>query len=159
MPSINQIWPKGYLAGKKTNSRGVAVLLNNNFEYEILDVYQDKEGNDLQLIIKCNSLTLNLINIYAPNRDNPNFLDKILELVQNEIATHLLICDDFNLVLDPNKDSYNYSNVNNPHARTKASQIMSELALIDMFCELNLEKRRFTWRRKNPIKQASLDYF
>ena len=91
---------------------------------------------------------LNLINIYAPNRDNPNFFDKILELSQNEIATHLLICDDFNLVLDPNKHSYNYSNVNNPHARIKVLQIMSELDLIDMFCELNPEKRRFTWRRK-----------
>ena len=36
---------------------------------------------------------------------------------------------------------------------------MSELDLIDMFRELNPEKRRFTWRRKNPIKQARLDYF
>ena len=71
----------------------------------------------------------------------------------------LLICGDFNLVLDPNKDSYNYSNVTNPHARTKVLQIMSELDLIDIFRELNPEKRRFTWRRKNPIKQARLDYF
>ena len=107
----------------------------------------------MQLIIKCNSLTLNLINIYAPNRDNPIFFEKILELAQNEITTHLLICGDFILFLDPNKDSYNYSNVNNPHARTKVLQIMSELDLIDMFCELNSEKR-FTWWRKNPIKQA-----
>ena len=52
-----------------------------------------------------------------------------------------------------------YSNVNNPHARTKVLQIMSELDLIDMFRELNPEKRRFTWQRKNPIKQARLDYF
>ena len=44
-----------------------------------------------------------------------------------DIATHLLIRGDFNLVIDPNKDSYNYSNVNNAHARTKVLQIMSEL--------------------------------
>ena len=113
----------------------------------------------MQLIIKCNSLTINLINIYAPNRDNPISFDKFLELAQNEIATHLLICGDFNLVLDPNKDSYNYSNVNNPQARTKVLQIISELDLVDMFRKLNPEKRRFTWRRKNPIKQARLDFF
>ena len=66
------------MSGKSTNSRGVAILLNNNFDCEILDVYQDKEGNILQLLIKCDSLTINLINIYAPNRDNPNFLMKFL---------------------------------------------------------------------------------
>ena len=60
------------------NSCGVADLLNNNFDYEVLDIYQDKEGNILQLLIKCDSLTINLINIYAPNRDNPNFLIKSL---------------------------------------------------------------------------------
>ena len=160
MSSITQIWPQCYLAGKKANYLGISVLLNNNFECEILDVYQDKEeGNILQLIMKCNSLTINLINIYAPNKDNPNFFEKLLELTQNELATHLLICGDFNLVLDPDKDSHNYSNVNNPHARAKVLQIMSELDLVDLFREFNPEKRRFTWRRKNPVKQARLDYF
>ena len=74
----------------------------------------------------------------------PNFFEKIQELAQNEIATHPLICDNFNLVLDPNKDSYNYSNVNSPHARTKVLKIMPELDLIDTFRKINPEKRRFT---------------
>ena len=78
-------------------------MLNNNFDCEILDVYQDKEGNILQLLIKCDFLTINLINIYAPNRDNPNFFDKVFELSENEMANHLIVCGDFNLVLDPKK--------------------------------------------------------
>ena len=78
LSSVNLIWPKSYLSGKSTSSRGVTVLLNNNFDYEVLDINQDKEGNILQLLIKYDSLTTNLINIYAPKRDNPIFLDKVI---------------------------------------------------------------------------------
>ena len=33
--SIRQIWPECYINGSKTNSRGVLILFNNNFQYEI----------------------------------------------------------------------------------------------------------------------------
>ena len=71
------------------------------------------------------------------------------------MANHLVVCGNFNLILDSKKDSYNYSNINNPNARTKVLQNI----LVDMFCQFNPDKKRFTWRRQNPIKQARLDYF
>ena len=33
--SIRQIWPECYINGSKTNSHGVLILFNNNFQYEI----------------------------------------------------------------------------------------------------------------------------
>ena len=89
--SIRQIWPECYINGTKTNSRGVIILLNNNSEYSILDSFQDGEGNILQLLINFGTFKLNLINIYAPNKDNPNFFSKIVELAQNENADHVMI--------------------------------------------------------------------
>ena len=50
--NIRSLW-KGecVLNGASSNSRGVAVLFNTNFEYKLLSVYKDNEGNMISLDI------------------------------------------------------------------------------------------------------------
>ena len=156
--SIKKIWPECYLNGVKTNSRGVVILLNNNFEHEVLDISKDNEGNILQLLTDCGTFKLNLINIYAPNKDDPNFFNKVKQWSQNDKANFVMICGDYNLTLDPTLDCYNYVKINNPQSRSKVIEMMNDLDLTDIFRNLNPTLRRFSWRKKNPIKQARLDY-
>ena len=156
--SVKKFWPECYLHGTKTNSRGVATLFNNNFEHEILDMSKDEDGNMLQLLIDCVSFKLNLINIYAPNKDDPEFFNRLMPLLQNDRADFVMICGDYNLILDPVMDCHNYSNINNPKARSKIIEMMGDFDLIDSFRYSNPNVRRFSWRRKKPIKQARLDY-
>ena len=154
--SIRQIWPDCYLNGCKTNSCGVITLINNNFEYDMLDTFKDEDGNILQLLINFGTFKLN---IYAPNRDSPNFFENILQLSQNKTADYLMICGDFNLVLNHSIDCHNYTNINNPRARSKVIQMMNDLNLTDSFRYLNNNVKHFSRRKKNPLKQARLDYF
>ena len=156
--SVKNIWPECYLNGVKSNSRGVIILVNNNFEHEVLDISKDEEGNMLQLLIDCGTFKLNLINIYAPNKDDPNFFIKLKQLSQNDKANYVMICGDYNLTLDPTVDCYNYVKVNNPQSRSKVIEMMNDLDLTDSFRNLNPTLKRFSWRKKNPIKQARLDY-
>ena len=65
----------------------------------------------------------------------------------------------FNLVLNPSLDCHNYTNINNPQARSKVMEMMNSLDLIDSFRYLNNNVKRFSWRKKTPLKQARLDYF
>ena len=75
--AVKDLWNNEvYINGGKTNSRGVAILLNNNFDYEILSSNKDKNGNYLSLLIKLSSMTINLITRYGPNNDSPSFLKK-----------------------------------------------------------------------------------
>ena len=55
-------------------------------------------------------------------------------------------------------DSSNYTNVNNPRSRDILLETINTLNLCDIFREMNPELKRYTWRRKNPLKQARLDY-
>ena len=71
---------------------------------------------------------------------------------------YFLICGDFNLVVDPNLDSYNYKSVNNPHSRRLLLSSISNCNWKDIFRELHPNTKRYTWRRKKPLKQARLDY-
>ena len=84
--SIRQIWPDCYINGSKTNSRGVVTLLNNNFEYTVLNTFKDDDGNLLQTLIDCGNFKLNLINVYAPNRDSPSFFSKVMQLADDDNA-------------------------------------------------------------------------
>ena len=51
-----------------------------------------------------------------------------------------------------------YTNVNNPSARKILLQMMGTFNLTDAFRHLH-DERRYTWCRKNPVRQARLDYF
>ena len=71
--SVKQIWGNCYLHGIKTNSRGIGILLNKDFEFDVLEVKKDKEGNMLSLLISIDTIKINLITMYGPNNDDPNF--------------------------------------------------------------------------------------
>ena len=57
-------------------SRGVMLLLNNNFEQKVKKVKKDKNGNYIILGIEIQRKDITLANIYGSNEDNPNFFMK-----------------------------------------------------------------------------------
>ena len=73
MRHIKSVWNNEIIIhGIRTNARGVAILLKNNFEFEILSQSSDEEGNLLVLDLKiANDFTIRIINLYAPNSDSP----------------------------------------------------------------------------------------
>ena len=88
----------------------------------------------------------------------PSFFKKIQEILVSNEQEYIIICGDFNIALNPTLDTYNYTNVNNPSARKTLLQMMATFNLTDVFRHLH-DERRYTWRRKNPVRQARLDYF
>ena len=59
------------------SSRGVMILINNNFEFKVEGVKTDKNGNYILLDITIQGKRITLVNIYGPNEDNPNFYTNI----------------------------------------------------------------------------------
>ena len=157
--SVKEIWNKCYLHGLRTNSRGVAILFSDNFEHEILEYNKDTNGNYIQMLVACTSIKINMINIYAPNHDDPCFFQNIKTIANNVDSDYTVICGDFNLVLDPVLDSHNYARINNPRARMEVLSIANELDLTDAYRCHHPTTKRYTWRRKNPLKQARLKNF
>ena len=147
-----------YFSNFSSQSRGVAILFNNNFEFKVLKVAKDESGNKLILDMVIEGKNITLINIYGPNRDEPDFYEEINNYIKN-FDNQVILVGDFNMVLDPDKDCKDYVNINNPRARNKVLNLIIECNLIDPWRELNLETNQFTWRKKNSTKQARLDFF
>lgn len=61
-------------ASNNSLSRGVAILFNNTFEFKIKNIIRDdKCGNYIFALLKLKEVDYLIINIYGPNRDNPDF--------------------------------------------------------------------------------------
>lgn len=141
------------------NSRGVAVLFNNDFEFKVNNIDRDENGNWIVLNICMLSMNITLVSLYGPNDDQPNFYTHVKNVVNNFGNPHCILCGDFNLVQDQNLDTFNYLNRNNPKAKEIVLKIKEDMDLCDPWRILNPNNKRFTWRKSNPIKQARLDFF
>ena len=95
-------------------------------------------------------MTINLINVYASNHDDPDFFKDF---------DYVILCGDLNLVLSPKKDSYNYNNVNNPKVRIATVDLISELDLLDIYRTLHTDTKCYTSQRKKSTETSQTRFF
>ena len=87
-----------------------------------------------------------LVNLYAPNEDDPQFFTEIIEGVKLMEANFVMVGGDFNVVLDPKIDR-NKEVYHNPSARQMIGHLISKEQLVDICRELNPDGKLFTWSR------------
>lgn len=147
-------------SSNNSRSRGVAILFNNNFEFEIVDTIKDTQGNYIITVLKVFNKYITLVNLYGPNKDHPDFFHTIQKKVENIWPTNIVIMGgDWNLVLDPSVDYHNYKHNNNINSQETVIDMLTKMELVDIWRELNPEILRYTWRRPTPFQQARLDFF
>ena len=122
---IRNLW--GYdchFSSYASNARGVAILFKNNFEFSVKKKKGDSDGNYLLLELAIEDKHILICCVYGSNNDNPTFYMKLQEHIDDFQTDNIIICGDFNLVLNPDIDYYNYKNVNNPNARQKVIELI-----------------------------------
>ena len=72
-----------YFSIYSSQSRGVAIFYSNNYEFNVLKVAKDENGNKLILDMVMEGLNITLINIYGPNRGEPDFYNNINNYIKN----------------------------------------------------------------------------
>ena len=72
------------------------------------------------------------------------FYHKLKEIIESNLQDYVLLCGNFNLVLDHEKDCYNYININNPASRNVLKNIISSQNLVDIYRYLHSDKIRYT---------------
>ena len=108
------------------------ILMNNNFDYKVERVKTDKNGNYIVLDVNIQGKRITLVNLYGPNQDNPNFYTNIKQKVSEFENDQVIMCGDWNFVLDPDLDYNNYLHINNPKARKVILDYIEEENLLDV---------------------------
>ena len=151
---------KAYFNSCTSSKKGLAILINNNFEFTFVKLVTDDKGDFMLLQLKINDQTFTVVNLHSPNKDDPDFYDRVMGELKKTRSQELILTGDWNLVLNPELDSQNYKHINNPKCREKVIDMTNELSLVDIWRELNARCKRFTWRRSQPVLQQSrLDFF
>ena len=91
--------------------------------------------------------------------DNPEFYVELEERISEVGFENLFIGGGWNLVLDFTLDYYNYKHLSDTKAQEQVDTLMINFDLLDIWRELNPEKRQYTWCRNTPLQQSRLDFF
>ena len=167
-PEVENIWKlqwRGsiFFSHGSQHSRGVMILLKENFDCEVSVHREDEQGRFLILKVIIQNQPFVLVNIYAPNKinDQCTFFEEIqtqLDGLDLEENCEIIIGGDFNVILEPDLDGTG----GKPQLKEsckKIDNLCSSFDLIDIWRIRNPDARRFTWRQKNPMIQRRLDFW
>ncbi len=153
---------KNIFSNGSSNSKGVAILILNNINFELCNNKCDNEGRMLIVKLKIQSNTYVLCYIYAPTQDHKLEQNDFIQNFKTELSyfanENILIHGDFNFYMDPQIDKMDsMSNRNdNPTYRKEISALLESMDLTDCFRNIYPNLRRYTWHARG--KSSRLDY-
>ena len=98
----------------------------------------------LLLKIKVKNFFLTIVNIYGLNVDESDFFKNIFGKLNDFFKNEILLGGDFNVLLNNNLDKLNWLPHKNKLARQESLNYLKILNLIDAFCELHPNAKKFT---------------
>ena len=148
------------MSSKSPESRGVAILFRGDLNFKVTEIEKDDMGNLLLIKLQVCDLNFYLCVIYGPNMDCPEFYVNLKNRLMQKENLPVVICGDWNLVMDYSADTYGYLKENNIRARKEVLNMIEGLNLIDTWRSENNNSKKFTWvSGKKPLKMARLDFF
>ena len=157
-----QEWGTNYafFSGESSNSKGVAILVDNASNVNIMSYIEIIKGRLQAIEIKINDSCVTIINVYGPNQDETNIFNKLKEYVDNNNDKTFIIGGDFNTVLNEDIDKKNGSKHTHIKKRRTLQDIIQTHNLVDIWRIQNPDKHQFTWHSNSrPTVFCRLDYF
>ena len=148
---------QSYWSFGTSDSRGVAILLMNNFSKTVHKFEKDTEGRIVSVKISSNFGDLNIVNIYAPNEvsERKRFFRNIDPFF---IGTNpILAAGDFNMVENLIMDKENGNPERGNEGVTELKSIKDSYDLTDSFRHLYKNERTYTWFCNHSGVKTRLD--
>ena len=122
-----------------SKARGVAILIGKSVQFSSSKVISDKNGRYVILSGTLSNVPVLLVNIYAPNFDDPHFMNILFERLPSLHNNFLIFGGDMNCVTDPTLDRSNLKNLTPSLMSRSLSDFMCKNGCID------------PWRFSNPL--------
>ena len=147
-----------YSISMREAARGVCILIKKSLPIKVHSIEKDDQGNMIKMCCMYDNNKFNLLCIYGPNTDSPDFYENIFNLISNNAGPNSIIIGDYNLTMDPDLDNLNYVQARNTRARNKLRELMNIHGFVDVYRQLNDNKKDFTWTNNaNKSQRGRLD--
>lgn len=99
----SKFFPTSFLASDSTGKAGVAILIKKSCPIRVQKVHADPHGR--YFILECGYMTssFTLVNLYAPNVGQVDFLNKVFDSLQYRSQPFMIVGGDFNLIMFPSR--------------------------------------------------------
>ena len=98
---------------------------------------------------------LTLVNVYAPNKDNPAFFRNVRDKLCSFECDFVVFGGDFNLVCDVSKDKKGVVATTHLKSKDEVEAIREDFELADIWRVLNPEATRLAWRKETLRSNAA----
>ena len=142
-----------FYAHGSSRSKGVMTMIKFGSGITTKEWHADNSGRFLILQVSVNEVDFVIVNVYAPNEDNPEFFRQLLA-ESEKYSGYRIVTGDFNLALNPELDR-NTRTINNPKATAYVNEYIESNSLIDIWRVRNPTRKFFSWRRMKPVKLES----
>lgn len=143
---------------KKGPKRGVAILISNSINFEVIREINDKEGRFVIVKAKLDNNLVTLVNVYVPPNSDQAFLKSLFEIIALENEGILVCAGDFNMILNAKLDTTNKN-----RGKTRLSKIvntsLNELGMFDVWRDLHPLERDYTHYSAPHSEYSRIDYF
>lgn len=124
---------------------GVSVLFKATFHFEILSTWWDPRGCILSLNIQVDGDNVSLVNVYAPNNNNPGFISELAHVIDLCAEGNIVLGGDFNIIQDFNKDKLGGRHHTNFLAKKELMALLNNFDLVDIWRKQNPAVKCYTW--------------
>ena len=83
----------------REKKKGVAILVSDKIDFKPIKIKTDKEGHYIIVKGSMQQEELMILNIYTPNIGAPTYIKQVLNDLQRDLDSHIIIVGDFNTPL------------------------------------------------------------
>lgn len=148
-------FPHIFFASAPEKKRGVMILVKNSVAFSLRDVIRDPDGRFLILQGDFNSLPLTLVSIYAPNSHQLRFLHRVIKRTRSSLYGSMILCGDFNTVVDNVLDVSGQSQSRRP----TLSPLLHKEQLYDVWRCLHGSERDYSFYSSRHRSYSRIDLF
>ena len=134
-------WKMTFHTNGDQKKAGVAILISDKIDFKIKPVKRDKEGHYIMIKGSIQEY-VTIINIYAPNKEVPQYVRQMLTSTKGEINSKTIIVGDFNTPLTPTDRSTKQKI--NKETQT-LNDTMDQLDLIGIYRTFHPKTMNFTF--------------
>ena len=142
-----------------SNARGVCILMSKKLNFQVKKIIKSHDGRCLTVEGTFDDKTVSLTNIYAPNKDEPEFFREILTQVYESSSEFKVIGGDLNVLLNPKLDRRGGSKVVKSKSAHVINEFLEENSWADIWRVMHDNLFQFTWKKRQPVTLSRLDYF
>ena len=113
-------------------------------QYDVISCHPDPLGRYILLHIKTSNRELSLCNVYAPNKDEPQFFSSLFQKINTYNDLDIIIGGDFNLVQDVVIDKSGGRPTTIQNAKDVLKQKQNEFDLIDIWRLMHQTSSQYT---------------